>query len=351
MRKGMNRFSCLVLSFIMVVIALPSYPVHAEQVHPDTGTKVVSEETLHTIEMIHEEIVELKMEKSYLTESDFVRLSEIDNLLEEKETQIEALGATEIDPNFLSHLINTTAESATISNDGVMTASSWHPEDLEEIYEGMYDVRCVTTIVDGKLQAHVLFQSIGNDPYLHQVKSTLVYDSFSKGSSAASYYTQETIKIYAQKVIGSALSNLSPVFSIIPWELAFTSPPPSNELSASENALSTTLNTVSVQKFVYVYDDTRDEWWFCLSTNKVSVSVTVVQALVRNGQAVNDVTNFDTFWEYGDWYDSTQHANTAFQLRIEDKRCVKKISVYSDAKGETELVINIFTPTYVAHML
>ena len=112
-----------------------------------------------------------------------------------------------------------------------------------------------------------------------------------------------------------------------------------------------TLNTVSVQKFVFVYDTSKDNWVYCLSTNKVSCSLSVTAALCIDGRAVNQSKDYGPTWIYGDWNNASKDADFGYNNGIEMQTCISEVRVESTSKNTVEVVNYIHTPKYVAHML
>jgi len=198
-------------------------------------------------------------------------------------------------------------------------------------------------------QIHLIFTSIGQDRNLHRSTSKKIYDSFEANSNECKKFINDLIKVYAAKVVNVIIGDS--IINLAPWELLFNDKPQANQISSNGDALYATLNTVSVQKFVFVYDTSKDNWVYCLSTNKVSCSLSVTAALCIDGRAVNQSKDYGPTWIYGDWNNASKDADFGYNNGIEMQTCISEVCVESTSKNTVEVVNYIHTPKYVAHML
>jgi hypothetical protein len=236
---------------------------------------------------------------------------------------------------------------------GIQRSAEWHPSDLIENFNDMYDMSgSYATTYAGRTQYHLVFQSKGNDPYLRNVKTDHFYDGISAGSTEARNWVQEIIKIYAEKFVGTSLGIMSPYLELLPYELLdIATQPTASAISSTRNATVVTVNTVSIQKFVYIYNTSLSEWIFGVSTNKVSMSTTVTQAITVNGRAYNKSVDYNGYWIYGDYLNASTDANNEYNTGNARNTCIYKVSGYSESKDRDIVTVDIFDPTFVAHMI
>lgn len=238
------------------------------------------------------------------------------------------------------------------ASNGVSTNSSdWHPEDLIEQFDEMYDVWGYSTTYNGRLQYHLIFQHEGNDPYLAKLTTKHVYNDFSAGSSTAEKWVDEILKVYAEKSTGAYLGLLNPVLNWLPWELLFDSKPSANDISSSTSATVFTLATNTTVKFVYIYDTNNEDWWFALSTNYVYWSWEVSEYVFKNGHSYQDEDSGSNIALYGDYYSASSDADEAFTNGHSRKTTIYKQALWSESFDRDEIVHNIHSPTFVAHMM
>ena len=275
--------------------------------------------------------------------ADSKQLEEIQNKMDIVETELLSLGAEKPSKEKMKELL--IASSGEQGN-----TINWHPEELIDDFDHMYDIWGYTNKYGDLDTYHLMFQYDGNDPYLHKNVTKVIYDSISPGSQAAQYWVDETIKIYAQKLIGTGLGLANPLVNWLPWELLFTSPPSPNEISSSGDATVMTLNSVTAVKFVFVYDSQFDEWVHSLSTNRVNYSYTVTEAVVRNGIPYNDSEDFNGLYVFGNFNSANADAGEAFEDGDFVNTGMYKLGVYSDSKSQDEINISLHCPDLVIHM-
>ncbi len=99
-----------------------------------------------------------------------------------------------------------------------------------------------------------------------------------------------------------------------------------------------------------MYVAAKDEWMYCLSTNKGSCSLSLSAALCINGQAVNQSKDFGPIWIEGDWENAAKDADTAYSKGIKAETYICEVQVVSTSKDSVELVNEIYAPNYIAHM-
>lgn len=262
--------------------------------------------------------------------------------------KIQSLGGKSPSNELLADLIETAIEQS-----GVQPRANFHPSDLIEDYNEMYDMSAsYATTYNGKTQYHLLFQYRGYDSYLKKVSMKLFYNGITAGSAEARNWGNEIIKIYAEKFTSYGLGAVDTLLTLIPYELlGIALQPEYTTISAPANATSVLLNTTSIQKFVYVYNDSISDWFYALSTNKVSYSVSVTQALTINGRSYNETTDYNNLMEYGDYNKASMDANNAYNMYSSQNTCINKVAGYSDAKSRDMVVNTIYTPMYVVDML
>lgn len=235
----------------------------------------------------------------------------------------------------------------------VQSTNNWHPSDLASDLSVKYNVSSsYATSYGGKSQYHLVLKSNDKDPYLKINKSEHFYDSITPGSTEAQKWVKDVIKIYAEKFIGAGLGVLHPALSFLPYELlGLESQPDENSISSAGDATELTVNTVTTVKFVYVLEESTNEWVYALSTNRVSFATTVTQLLSINNRAYNKSTDLNGLYDNGDYYSASADANSAFAAGITRNTCVGSINASSEEKPEIVVVVPIKAPTYVVDMI
>lgn len=218
-------------------------------------------------------------------------------------------------------------------------------DNIISTYSGAYKVWQYSTTYQGKKQNHIIFQGNGNDPYLHKTKTGHIYNSISPNTTEATQWVNEVVKIYASKAFGSI-----PIVEWLPYELLGLVKPKPSVISSSGNATVVTLNAVTTQKFVFVWNESAGDWVYSLSVNKVNYSETRTVAMNVNGVARNESVDKGPYYINGDYNNASSLAN-AYSNGYEAVRCIDSIYAYSSSKDKNVISIDILTPRFVAHML
>lgn len=354
----MKKVTTLLLVVMMVVwtCSVPAYAIDTNDFHEKDAIveryslNVVTPEAAAEIERLAEENNTLR---ETIQNEDSPILSrqnnqEFLNKIENNKEKMESLGASTPSDELLIDLIK-----AEIKQSGIQVASDWDPSQIVSDFKGMYDMSAsYSTTYGGKTQYHVVFQHNGNDSHLKNIQSEKFYNGISAGSAEARNWVNEVIKIYAEKLVGEGLGLLHPALSLIPYELlGIAVKPNSQKITSTRDATIVSLNTTSIQKFVYVYNSSSRDWFFALSTNKISYSTTVSQLLTVSGKSYNKSNDYNYRWEYGDYNKAASDADSAYNSGYSKKTCVNKVAGYSTSKGKDVVIANIFTPTYVSHMI
>lgn len=218
-------------------------------------------------------------------------------------------------------------------------------DNIINTYSGAYKVWQYSTTYQGKKQNHIIFQGNGNDPYLHKTKTGHIYNSISPNTTESTRWVNEVIKVYASKAFGSI-----PVVEWLPYELLGVAKPKPSAISSTGNATVVTLNAVTTQKFVFVWNESAQDWVYSLSVNKVNYSETRTVAMKINGVARNKSVDKGPYYINGDYNNASSLANT-YSNGYEAVRCIDSIYAYSSSKDQNVISIDILTPRFVAHML
>ncbi len=123
-----------------------------------------------------------------------------------------------------------------------------------------------------------------------------------------------------------------------------------SEISSTGNATVVTLNTVVVQKFVFVWNNSSENWVYSLSANRMNAYQTVTLALNIKGKAVNKSLDFEPYDIRGD-YDNAKAIANQHSNGFEAVRCIDSYVAYSSSKNINQIKMDILTPRFVAHML
>ena len=348
MKSKINKVLALVLAVVMTASlgGLVSSAISQEIDELIEGT--ISVETLAEIDDINAEIAELRMNLNSLDSTESEEKTRLENLISQKRQQMFNLGAEEVQEDFLLELFESSAGTSIANSIGITATAAWHPSDIIKTFVSGYDITGVSVTYSGKTQYHITFMSVGSDRYLHKNTTKNVYNSFSAGSSEAANFIADLIRIYGDKLIGS----LNPVLNWLPYELITSSKPTVNQISSTGNAILANLNTVSMHKFVYVYDSAKDEWLHCLTTNRVSVGHSVIYALNLNGYAYNSSKTFLTSYMVdGDWSYAYMDANTGFTYKYTMNTNITKIALRSNSKNQDVIIHNIHNPSVPANMI
>jgi hypothetical protein len=237
-------------------IVLFSTPIYASTDTSNNTIEIVSREKAVIIENKIQEMSSLRLQlallnndEQKLTSSKYIESIEksIDNL----KSEIFKLGAKNPSEEFMEKLLLSSYKEQLKSSEGsTILMDNWHPSEIIEQFQGMYDVTGYPTSHNGRTQYHLIFVNNGSDPYLHKTSTKSIYDAFSAGSQTSSYWVNELLKIYGEKLTGSGLGLIHPLLEWVPWELFFSLKPPSQEISSSGDATLFSLNTVTTIKFV-----------------------------------------------------------------------------------------------------
>lgn len=111
-----------------------------------------------------------------------------------------------------------------------------------------------------------------------------------------------------------------------------------------------TLNTVSIQKFVFIYDSLSDEWEFALSTNKVIFAFTLVETVLYNGIPYNNHDTWNNQVIAGNYYSATSDADRAFNNNTYAWTSIYECAARSESEYMDYMVIDIFIPEFPSQM-
>jgi hypothetical protein len=349
-RKRSKIFRFQVVGIIFCILLSFFTSVSAKENNYSNDIVILSNESANLIELKLEELSELKLKKELeeLNTTDNKKtILNLEKEIKKIKKELQSLGAEKPSKKFLTKLLE--AEKKKMDKEfGIL--SDWHPSDIIDTFDGAYDVWGYSTTYSGYQLYHLIFEYNGNDPYLAKSDTEKIYDAFSQGSSDAYYWLEETIKVYAEKLVGGGLGLLNPLTQFVPWELLFSSKPSSNEISSTGDALVATLSSLTTQKFVYVYDTLNSEWAYALSTNRVNYAYTFTEIIYKDGSCYHDNESQSNQNVYGDYYSASSDAVDYFESYTYGKTCIDKLAAYSDSNSSDEINMSIFTPTFVAHM-
>ena len=306
---------------------------------------MLSSKTQSEVELIENKIeniaaLRLVLENNNISKAEAIN---INNEINSLKTDLEELGAK---PSRETLITLVTAALAQMDS-----PLKWHPRDIVDQFDGAYDVWGYTTTYSGKPQYHLVFEDGGYETDLKKMRTQSYKKRFSSGSSGAQYWVNETLKVYAQKLIGSGLGLANPLINFTPWELFFSSQPSPNIISANSDSTIITLNTNSIQKFVFVYDSGLDDWHYALSVNKLRYSYTVTEAITISGTPQNESKDYNHKNVYGDYSRASYYANSNYNASIDTCRCIDEIAVRRNSNSSDYCEISIFTPRFVSHMI
>ncbi|MCM3634719.1 hypothetical protein [Paenibacillus camelliae] len=368
---GTKRRLNVILSFVLVfLLVAPTASANSFDLRSAdsklSGLKPVSTAAVKQIEQLETEIMKLNNEKlilekkneyiskNYATatnkksllDSSHARMSQIDAEMQSIDTQLAKLGVEKPSKELLLEFLKSNPEAFEDKLQLDYSTSSIYDEmeDIIDTWNYMYNVTGYATTYSGKTQYHLTFMYKGNDPYLSKNQTKTVYSQFSSGSTQATYWINEVLSIYVDKLIGASLKK----FDLLPWELLFSSKP-TNSISSTGDATVAHLQTLTTVKFVFVYNTSSEYWFFALSTNYVNVAYNVDAYIIRNNQIYNDGTD-GNLTEYGDYNNSLSLANSAYNNGYADKRTLTKVKLKSKSMGNDQITINLHNPTFIAHM-
>ncbi len=345
---SLKRNMSLVLVVLMI---LPLGLTVSAEIAPNvrimpSSLNIISPEAAEEIErlLVKNSDLEAMLSNESVSRSSTLEIQrEIDN----NNKRIEELGVSSPSNALLEDLIH-----SSMPDDALLLRDGWHPSELVEEMSCMYDLSAsYATTHEGRAQYHLNVKHKGEDPYLHVVKTDHFYDGIPKGSTEAHNWAHEIIEIYAQRLASYAINKLSPVLSVLPYEvLGIAQQPNDSAIYSSQDATVVTLNTTSTQKFVFVYDDYNSGWYYALSTNRVSCSITVTQALSINGRSYNNSKDYNNINEFNEFFNAAADANRAYELGTQFNTCISEISGYSTSKDKDMVSCKIFTPYYIYAM-
>ena len=262
------------------------------------------------------------------------------------EQKLLSLGVKKASSESINELLKSDRDFRTKKGMTVAYGISNNPaDDIIRTFQGVYNVWQYQTTYGGKKQTHVIFESIGKDPYLNKTQTGYIYNKISPRTREARNWISEIVKIYAYKGIGAI-----PILGWTPYELLEVAKPKPSEISSTGNATVVTLNTVVVQKFVFVWNKSSKNWVYSLSTNRMSASHTVTFALNVRGNAINRSFDFGPYDIRGD-YDNAKAIANQHSNGFEAVRCIDSYTAYSTSMRTNKIKIKIHTPRFVAHMM
>ena len=307
---------------------------------------VVSPEAASEIESLNVQISILQsaLNNRSLSRSDAEQINlEINNY----KKRVKELGSSSPSEEFLEELILSSMPQAA-SRMGM----DWHPSQLAQSMISMYDTSLsYATTYDGRAQYHLILRHKGADPYLHVVKTDHFYNGISKGSTEAHNWAQETMKFYVEAYMDFIIGQINPFLTLIPYTLlGIAAQPNDSAIYSNQDATVATINTTSTQKFVYVFDNYSNGWYYALSTNYVSCAVTITQAISVNGISYNDSEDYNNIIVYNQYTDAHIDANSAYEASVTGNTCISEVIGYSQSKSREMISCRIHTPTYIIHM-
>lgn len=373
-RKTFKRSISLVMCVIMSAISMPRIMAKNDNAK---NYRILSEAEAQQIEDKVAQINCLKMEliqlekksidencnisrisnaeeEGIITDAD--KVNEIEKQIDILKEDIVAMGGEISIEQIAQNIDMRDALSALNSEYAIQsTHSSWHPSEIAEQFEDAYDIVAYVTFGENlQQQYHIIFSGKGKDPYLSKTipgdRNIVLSKEFAEGSSAAQVWLDSLVKIYADKLIGTGLGLLHPIFNFLPWELLTTEKPSVRAISSDSNS-STKIVSPCVNasvKFVYVYNDVSDTWSYVLSTSRIFVTYSVNFNVYVNGTHYNSSKDYNNIMVSGDYDNAKEDASQAFSTNRTMNTCINRWAI--NYRNTDVFEFDLHTPNNIGGM-
>lgn len=344
----MKKLISMVLVVVLVMLSCPAVFAEETATQKINGLTVVSQEEATEIEQLIaiNNNLNLELEKASKTRAD---TSKITREIEMNNQKIADLGAHAPSDELLEKLV-----IASMSQSDIMPCALWHPSDIVEGLKSMYDLsHSYSTIYNGKQQYHLIFRHNGNDLKLSRVKTDHFYDKIDINSKDAYDYLTDVISFVFEYTVSSLITEVYPSWVMIPAKMigVVAASPEETSITSSGNALVVTANTAAIQKFVFIYDEANDDWFYALSTNMVTYALSFTQAVTVDGRAINYTNTYTNMTMNGAYYSALADSDSAFDAGLPRFTCIYELAGYSDAKNKKMMNVKIHSPKYVIDMV